>query len=160
MSQWEVLHRDQVEVPRIGHDRRPHRSPCRLDVGPRAHRRPQATDSSWQVLALDGGQPPHCLGRRGRPRPAIRWATAAAARPRAGCSLLHPCQVPTTRHADRLRVVRAEEWDERYTADRQWSAEPNRLVAELLGDLPPGDAVDLAAGEGGTHRGWPASAGG
>jgi SAM-dependent methyltransferase len=49
--------------------------------------------------------------------------------------------------------VRAEEWDERYAEDRQWSAEPNRLVAELLGDLPPGDAVDLAAGEG-RHALW------
>jgi SAM-dependent methyltransferase len=54
--------------------------------------------------------------------------------------------------------VRAEEWDERYTADRQWSAEPNRLVAELLGDLPPGDAVDLAAGEG-RHALWLAGLG-
>ena len=54
--------------------------------------------------------------------------------------------------------MRAEEWDERYTADRQWSAEPNRLVAELLGDLPPGDAVDLAAGEG-RHALWLAGLG-
>jgi SAM-dependent methyltransferase len=60
--------------------------------------------------------------------------------------------------AARLRVVRAAEWDERYTADRQWSAEPNRLVAELLGGLPPGDAVDLAAGEG-RHALWLAGLG-
>jgi len=49
--------------------------------------------------------------------------------------------------------VRAEEWDERYAASQQWSAEPNRLIAELLGGLPPGDAVDLAAGEG-RHALW------
>lgn len=54
--------------------------------------------------------------------------------------------------------MRADDWDERYTADRQWSAEPNRLVAELLGDLPPGDAVDLAAGEG-RHAIWLAGLG-
>ena len=54
--------------------------------------------------------------------------------------------------------MRAEDWDERYTEDRQWSAEPNRLVAELLGDLPPGDAVDLAAGEG-RHALWLAGLG-
>jgi SAM-dependent methyltransferase len=60
--------------------------------------------------------------------------------------------------AARLRVVRAEEWDERYTADRQWSAEPNRLVAELLRGLPPGDAVDLATGEG-RHAIWLAGLG-
>ena len=42
--------------------------------------------------------------------------------------------------------MRAEDWDERYAERRQWSAEPNALVAELLADLPPGDAVDLRRG--------------
>jgi SAM-dependent methyltransferase len=54
--------------------------------------------------------------------------------------------------------VRAAEWDERYTGERQWSAEPNRLVAELLTGVPPGDAVDLAAGEG-RHALWLAGLG-
>ena len=54
--------------------------------------------------------------------------------------------------------MRAEEWDERYAEDRQWSAEPNRLIAGLLADLPPGDAVDLAAGEG-RHALWLAGLG-
>jgi SAM-dependent methyltransferase len=54
--------------------------------------------------------------------------------------------------------VRAEEWDERYAEKQQWSVEPNRLVAELLADLPPGDAVDLAAGEG-RHALWLAGLG-
>ena len=49
--------------------------------------------------------------------------------------------------------MRATDWDERYAEDRQWSAEPNRLVAELVGGLPPGEAVDLAAGEG-RHALW------
>jgi SAM-dependent methyltransferase len=49
--------------------------------------------------------------------------------------------------------VRAGDWDERYAERRQWSAEPNALVAELLAGLPPGDAVDLAAGEG-RHALW------
>jgi len=49
--------------------------------------------------------------------------------------------------------VRAEDWDERYSERQQWSTEPNALVAELLADLPPGDAVDLAAGEG-RHALW------
>lgn len=40
-------------------------------------------------------------------------------------------------------------WDERYgSSELVWSAEPNRFVAELAGDLTPGRAVDLAAGEG------------
>jgi len=54
----------------------------------------------------------------------------------------------------------ADAWDERY-ADHElvWSAEPNRFVAEELADLPPGRAVDLAAGEGRNaiwlaRRGW------
>jgi SAM-dependent methyltransferase len=49
--------------------------------------------------------------------------------------------------------VRAEDWDERYAESRQWSAAPNALIAELLAGLPPGDAVDLAAGEG-RHALW------
>lgn len=54
--------------------------------------------------------------------------------------------------------MRAEDWDQRYTEDRQWSAEPNRLIADLLAGLPPGDAVDLAAGEG-RHALWLAGLG-
>lgn len=54
----------------------------------------------------------------------------------------------------------ARAWDERYAAsDLVWSREPNRFVAEECGDLPPGTAVDLAAGEGRNaiwlaSRGW------
>ncbi len=54
--------------------------------------------------------------------------------------------------------MRSEEWDARYEARRQWSEGPNRLVAELLADVPPGSAVDLAAGEG-RHALWLASLG-
>ena len=49
--------------------------------------------------------------------------------------------------------MRAEDWDERYAERQPWSAEPNALIAELLVGLPPGDAVDLAAGEG-RHALW------
>jgi ubiquinone/menaquinone biosynthesis C-methylase UbiE len=54
--------------------------------------------------------------------------------------------------------VRAEEWDERYAERQQWSTEPNALVAGLLDGVPPGDAVDLAAGEG-RHALWLAARG-
>jgi SAM-dependent methyltransferase len=54
--------------------------------------------------------------------------------------------------------MRAADWDERYSERQQWSSEPNALVAELLGGLPPGDAVDLAAGEG-RHALWLAGRG-
>jgi len=43
----------------------------------------------------------------------------------------------------------AEDWDERYrTSELVWSAGPNMFVEAELADLPPGRAVDLAAGEG------------
>ena len=55
-------------------------------------------------------------------------------------------------------------WDERYAASELvWSREPNQFVAAELADLPPGTAVDLAAGEGRNaiwlaSRGWSATA--
>ena len=58
----------------------------------------------------------------------------------------------------------ADAWDERYTAaELVWSHEPNQFVASELADLPPGSAVDLAAGEGRNarwlaSRGWQATA--
>jgi SAM-dependent methyltransferase len=54
--------------------------------------------------------------------------------------------------------VGAEDWDARYAERRQWSDGPNTLVAQLLADVPPGTAVDLAAGEG-RHALWLASLG-
>jgi SAM-dependent methyltransferase len=58
----------------------------------------------------------------------------------------------------------ADAWDQRYAAsDLVWSREPNQFVAAELADLPPGAAVDLAAGEGRNAiwlatRGWSATA--
>jgi len=58
----------------------------------------------------------------------------------------------------------ARAWDERYAASELvWSATPNQFVAAELGDLPPGRALDLAAGEGRNalwlaERGWQVSA--
>ena len=51
-------------------------------------------------------------------------------------------------------------WDERYAgAEFEWTAHPNQFVAAELADLPPGRALDLAAGEGRNsvwlaERGW------
>ena len=43
----------------------------------------------------------------------------------------------------------ARGWDERYAAaDLVWSATPNRFVEAELSQLPPGRALDVAAGEG------------
>ena len=58
----------------------------------------------------------------------------------------------------------AHAWDERYAASEMvWSREPNQFVAAELAELPPGRAVDLAAGEGRNaiwlaSRGWSATA--
>lgn len=54
----------------------------------------------------------------------------------------------------------AAAWDERYRErELVWSGEPNVFVAEEVADLPPGRALDLAAGEGRNaiwlaQRGW------
>jgi SAM-dependent methyltransferase len=55
----------------------------------------------------------------------------------------------------------SDAWDARYAAapDLVWSAEPNRFVMAELAGLPPGRALDLAAGEGRNAvwlagRGW------
>ena len=59
--------------------------------------------------------------------------------------------------------MQAEDWDARYAEKAQWSADPNPLIAAELEDLPPGTAVDLAAGEGRhalwlARRGWDVTA--
>lgn len=54
----------------------------------------------------------------------------------------------------------AATWDERYaTSELVWSVEPNRFVVDQLSELPPGRAIDVAAGEGRNslwlaERGW------
>ncbi len=51
-------------------------------------------------------------------------------------------------------------WDERYgSADRIWSGNPNSHLVTTVADLPPGDALDVGAGEGAdavwlASRGW------
>lgn len=55
----------------------------------------------------------------------------------------------------------SNDWDARYAGapDLVWSGDPNRFVVEETADLPPGRALDLAAGEGRNavwlaERGW------
>ncbi|MFI6154872.1 class I SAM-dependent methyltransferase [Kitasatospora sp. NPDC051170] len=54
----------------------------------------------------------------------------------------------------------SQDWDDRYAASELvWGAEPNRWVVRELGDVKPGTALDLAAGEGRNAiwlagRGW------
>lgn len=43
----------------------------------------------------------------------------------------------------------AQDWNERYQETGYvWTAEPNQFLVESVADLPPGSALDLAAGEG------------
>lgn len=60
--------------------------------------------------------------------------------------------------------MKSEEWDKRYE-EREfvWSIEPNRFVESELGDVAPGEALDLASGEGRNalwlaERGWSVTA--
>ncbi len=58
----------------------------------------------------------------------------------------------------------SDEWDRRYAVrEFVWDTGPNRFVAEELSGLPPGPALDLAAGEGRNAvwlagRGWQVTA--
>jgi SAM-dependent methyltransferase len=60
--------------------------------------------------------------------------------------------------------VDRQQWDERYAgAEFEWSMHPNQFVVAELADLPPGRALDLAAGEGRNsvwlaERGWSVTA--
>jgi SAM-dependent methyltransferase len=60
--------------------------------------------------------------------------------------------------------VDAKGWDERYAASELvWSIGPNQFVEAECADLPPGRALDLAAGEGRNaiwlaRRGWDVTA--
>jgi len=63
-----------------------------------------------------------------------------------------------------MATVDSQEWDQRYAGtELVWTAEPNRFVVAELEDLPPGRALDMAAGEGRNAvwlaaRGWQVTA--
>jgi len=58
----------------------------------------------------------------------------------------------------------AKDWDSRYEqTDLMWSQGPNQWIEQVTAELPPGKALDLAAGEGRNaiwlaSRGWEATA--
>jgi SAM-dependent methyltransferase len=68
--------------------------------------------------------------------------------------------LPTALPIGQSDLVDSQQWDERYAgAEFQWTTRPNQFVAAELEGLPPGRALDLAAGEGRNtiwlaERGW------
>lgn len=58
----------------------------------------------------------------------------------------------------------AEYWEDRYAgSDRMWSGRVNATLADVVGDLPVGDVLDLGCGEGGdavwlAEQGWTVTA--
>jgi SAM-dependent methyltransferase len=69
-------------------------------------------------------------------------------------------RLPTARLIGESGRVDSQQWDERYSGSEfEWTTRPNQFVAAELADLPPGRALDLAAGEGRNavwlaERGW------
>jgi SAM-dependent methyltransferase len=63
-------------------------------------------------------------------------------------------------HRDREGMMDRHDWDRRYAESRLvWSLGPNRFLAAEVGELAPGNALDLACGEGRNalwlaKRGW------
>jgi SAM-dependent methyltransferase len=68
--------------------------------------------------------------------------------------------LPTARVIGESGRVDSQQWDERYSGSEfEWTTRPNQFVAAELAGLPPGRALDLAAGEGRNtvwlaERGW------
>jgi SAM-dependent methyltransferase len=57
--------------------------------------------------------------------------------------------LPTARLIGESGRVDSQQWDERYSGSEfEWTTRPNQFVAAELAGLPPGRALDLAAGEG------------
>src|SRR5580693_4056337 len=104
-----------------------------------------------------------------RPRwPRSRWAAARSpprptrpspTSPRSG-SGSPSLSLPTTWLISESGHVDSQQWDERYSAAGfVWATGPNQFVEAELAGLPPGRALDVAAGEGRNtvwlaERGW------
>jgi len=89
--------------------------------------------------------------------PAHRLAGAPASGARQPARRL---SLPAARLISESGHVDSQQWDERYSGTEfEWTTRPNQFVAAELADLPPGRALDLAAGEGRNTvwlagRGW------
>jgi thioredoxin reductase/SAM-dependent methyltransferase len=83
---------------------------------------------------------------------------AAADGTRVGAMISFSLADEDVRSAARPSANEAD-WDHRYEGDRMWSGNPNGTLVAEAGDLAPGRALDVGAGEGGdalwlAGRGW------
>ena len=108
-------------------------------LGPNGAGKTTTMRAIFGVVALDAGEV------RWQGEPLTEQARRRfGARARAGLTSL-----PTTPVFGESGRVDRQQWDERYSGDEfEWSMHPNQFVAAELTGVPPGRALDLAAGEG------------
>jgi SAM-dependent methyltransferase len=94
--------------------------------------------------------------------PSHQVSQAAANGSRIGAMISFSLADEDIRNAGRPSA-NAADWDQRYAGDRMWSGNPNGTLVQEIGDVAPGGALDVGAGEGGdalwlAERGWSVTA--
>jgi thioredoxin reductase/SAM-dependent methyltransferase len=94
--------------------------------------------------------------------PSLQVLNAAAHGARVGAMVAFSLAGEDLAAAARPSGAQAD-WEHRYGGDRVWSANPNGTLVNEVGDLPPGRALDVGAGEGAdalwlAERGWQVTA--
>jgi thioredoxin reductase len=94
--------------------------------------------------------------------PSQQVLQAAANGSRVGAMISFSLADEDIRAAARPSANQAD-WDHRYGGDQMWSGNPNGTLANEVGDLVPGRALDVGAGEGGdalwlAEQGWSVTA--
>jgi thioredoxin reductase/SAM-dependent methyltransferase len=90
--------------------------------------------------------------------PSQQVLQAAAAGSRTGAMISFSLADEDIRAAARPSA-NAADWDHRYSGDQMWSGRPNGTLVNEIGDVAPGRALDVGAGEGGdavwlAEQGW------
>jgi SAM-dependent methyltransferase len=98
-------------------------------------------------------------GREPRPDRSVRWFRLRRSRQ---FSALHRTEDAKT--GEQMRADNAQYWDELYQSSEQlFSGNPNGALVAEVGDMPPGQALDVGCGEGGdalwlARKGWQVTA--
>jgi thioredoxin reductase/SAM-dependent methyltransferase len=90
--------------------------------------------------------------------PSQQVSQAAANGSRVGAMISFSLADEDIRAAARPSANQAD-WDHRYAGDQMWSGNPNGTLVQEIGDVAPGRALDVGAGEGGdaiwlAEQGW------